>query len=120
MPSRRSALPKTENLGTGLTELTRFAQGLDRAARLKVGVDLNQGLGPVLLRGVLTVYECTDVVSLDAREAASELGVLIDQGLAKFEDVHGSSMQNWLDSATKCCIYRSLELSHKNPRAQSP
>lgn len=42
------------------------------------------------------------------------------QGLAKFEDVHGSSMQNWLDSATKCCIYRSLELSHKNSRAQSP
>ena len=78
MPSRRSALPETKNLSAGLTKLTRFAQGLDRAARLKIWIDLDEGLWPILLGRILRVYESTDVIGFDAREASSELGVLVD------------------------------------------
>lgn len=88
MTGRGNALAETENLGTGLTELTCLAQGLDRAAWLEVGVDLNQGFRPVFLRSILAVYEGTDVIGLDARKAAREFGVLINQFLAKVKNVH--------------------------------
>ena len=78
MSGRGCAFAEAEYLGAGLTELPRLAQGLDRAARLKIWIDLDEGLWPILLGRILRVYESTDVIGFDAREASSELGVLVD------------------------------------------
>ena len=78
MSGRGCAFAEAEYLGAGLTELPHLAQGLERAARLEIWIDLDEGLWPILLGRILRVYESTDVIGFDAREASSELGVLVD------------------------------------------
>ena len=74
-----------------------FAQRFDAAAWLEIRVDLNQRFRPILLRCVLRIDKGADVIGLDTCEATRELGVLIDQRLAKFENVQSNPAQFCVD-----------------------
>ncbi|SBP88578.1 hypothetical protein THIARS_70198 [Thiomonas delicata] len=53
-------------------------------------VDLNEGLGPILLARVLLVDKAPDVVSANAREAARELFVLANDMVTKVKNVQSA------------------------------
>ncbi len=55
---------------------------------LEVGVELDQRRGPVVTPRVGSVHLVPDILGLDAHEAARENLVIVDQPVAKLEDVH--------------------------------
>ena len=60
---------------------------INSSARLKIRIDLYKRFRPILLRGILLVYERTDVLRLDASKATREICVLVDKRLAKIKDI---------------------------------
>ena len=66
-------------------------EGLHRATRFEVRVDLNEWLGPELLGVLFRINEGADVVRLDAGKAARKVRILVDQMCAKFKNVQFAS-----------------------------
>ncbi len=83
-------LVELEDLRAAGVQFTRLGQFLNGTLALVVGVDLNEGFGPITAGGVLPLHFLEDVISGYPGKAAREGLIFIDQLIAEREDIfHG-------------------------------
>jgi hypothetical protein len=83
---------------------------LHGALALVVRIDLDERLGPVAAIGVLALHLVADVLGTDAREAAGEGAVFLDQPIAEGEDVfhRASSSPGTSESAGRAGLSKAI------------